>query len=159
MKHFLILALFSLGSWSNSIAQNVSYDAVQLSNVLIEKSWKATEVAIPTLLLGVKAQLEKGGATKESSRVLVEELQKSFTKENFGRGFAKVLSEKFSAEELRQISEFLASPVGKKYFELFGSEEQGLKVIEFILKSACDASKEKLSFFDRGSINSVCRGF
>ena len=158
MKRYLVLLLTLFGLLGISVAQNVSYDAVQLSNLLMDRNWKNFENLIPIMLPGLKEQFEKGGATKDASRVFVEEFQNNLTKDKIGRAYASILSEKFNQSELRQLLEFQLSPLGSKAQELTNSQEFGINLVKGAAKSACDASREKLKVLDRESINSVCRG-
>jgi hypothetical protein len=158
MKRILAICGFWLLVGS-AFSQPVTYDAVKFTDLVIESSWKTVESVVPVLLAGVKTQLETGGATKEAAKVLTEELQKSFTKENFARGYSKQLAEKFGAEEISALSAFYSSSVGKKFLEFSSSDDQNQKVVQYILKATCDSVKQKLGFFDRGSINSTCGKF
>jgi hypothetical protein len=152
---FFIAALLSMNVW----AQTANYDAFRLSEKLIEQNWSTVQSILPLLMSGLKTQLESSGATKDAAKTLTEELQNNFTKESYGRGLSKELSERFTVEEMKQLSDYLASPVAKKFAEFSNSQEQQQKILNSIIKSTCESTKQKLGFFDRGSINSVCGKF
>jgi hypothetical protein len=143
----------------NVSAQTANYDAFRLSEKIIEQNWSTVQSVLPLLMSGLKTQLESSGATKDAAKTLTEELLNNFTKESYGRGLSKELSERFTVEEMKQLSDYLSSPVVKKYTEFSTSQEQQQKILNSIFKSTCESTKKKLGFFDSGSINSVCGKF
>ena len=158
MKKLLTFLCWVVASTS-AVSQTVTYEAVRLTDQLIEGSWKTVEVAVPTMLAGLKAQLESSGASKEASKTLTEELQRNFTKVNFARGLASQISEKFTVDEVVRLSEFYSSPLGQKLLKFNTSEDVALQSVQYIFKLSCDSAKQKIGFFDRGTINSACGKF
>ena len=154
-----ILAVFCLFSFSTVGMAQVSYEAVRFTDQVIEGSWKNVETVIPAILAGLKTQLETSGASKEASKALTDELQRNFTKENLARGYSKQVFEKFTADEIAKLSEFYSSAVGQKFLKFGTSEEANTQSVQYIMKTSCDSVKQKLGFFDRGTINSVCGKF
>jgi hypothetical protein len=152
-----LVCLFAVSS--AALSQTLNYEAVRLTDQLIEGSWKSVEVVVPAILAGMKVQLETGGASKEASKTFTEELQRNFTKDNFARGYSKQVSEKFSVDEIVKLSEFYSSPLGQKLLKFSTSEDVGAQSVQLIIKASCDSVKQKLGFFDRGTINSVCGKF
>ena len=158
MKRLVALLCLIAGS-TTAFSQTVTYEAVRLTDQLIEGSWKNVERTVPTMLAGLGVQLEGAGASKEASKALTEELQRNFTKDNFAKGYSKQLSDRFSTEAVVKLTEFYASPLGQKFLKFSSSEEAGIQSVQLIIKSSCDTVKQKLGFFDRGTINSVCGKF
>jgi hypothetical protein len=155
----LIFIIFFLSILSPKIfAQNVSYDSVQLANLLVERQWSSLDQIVKLMEPGLTKELEKSGATIDASRILIEEMYKNFNKNNVGRGFAKFISDEFTPSEVKQLLEFWQSPVAEKYMKLVSSEKQAAAIVSFVMKEACASANNKLSFFDRGSINQSCRG-
>ena len=154
-----ILFILTAGLFAGFVNAQATFDSIKLTDQLIENSWKGIEVSIPVLILGLKSQLETNGVRKEAARVFVEELQRNFTKDNFSRSYSKQIAEAFTVDEIQRLSEFHASPLALKFSKFTQSEAQGQALIQGMLKITCESSKQKLGYFDRNSISSICEKF
>ena len=158
MKKFFLTLMFLLVFACRANAQNVSFESVQLATHMVEQNWSQVENMFRLIEPGLRAELEKGSATKDAAKTFSEEFFKNITKENIAKSFAEILRQEFTDQEIAQINSFATSPIGKKYTQLFNDPKQSERLVKPALRAACDASSKKLGFFDRGSLNSMCRG-
>ena len=158
MKKMIFISLIALFFAPITRAQGYSFESVQLATFMVEKNWKQAESTLKLMSAGLREQAEKGGATKEAARVLLDEFSKNFTKDVFAKQYAQILTKEMTPQEIIQIYTFVTSPAGSKFAEIFTDEKQGIVLVTPAMRAACEASNKKLSFFDRGSLNSFCRG-
>ncbi len=158
MKKTIFISLIALLFAQTTRAQSFSFESVQLATFMVEKNWKQAESTLKLMSSGLREQVEKGGASKEAARVLLDEFSKNFTKDLFAKQYAQILTKEMTPQEISQIYTFVTSPAGSKFAEIFTDEKQGITLITPAMKAACEASNKKLSFFDRGSLNTLCGG-
>jgi hypothetical protein len=157
-KFFLIIFAFWMHV-SPALAQNVSYDAARLANIVVEQSWPQFQQLLDTMKGGMISNLEKSGATKDASKVLTDEVLRGMNKSNLGRGYAQIITSEFTELETKQLLEFWSSPLAEKYNRVFISDKNLRGVMHVVMRDACNSANAQLSSVDRGSINSVCREF
>ena len=159
MKSFLKI-LASLLFTSCAFAQSVSYDAVKTAESWVNSSWEEEMgKAWSAMSLEMERQFKENGVSDQASKIWVEELRRSFTKENFSRALAPALTEKFNPDELKELNTFIQSNLGKKYLRLNKDLSSDPRFIAPFLKQSCDATKSRLGLFNRGNIDRVCGNF
>ena len=141
-------------------AQNVSYDAVKFAETWVNSSWEeGMGKAWPSISLQMETQFKENGVSDQATKIWMEEFRRSFTKENFSRALAPALTEKFSPDELKELSTFIGSNLGKKYLQLNSTLSTDPRFIALFLKQTCDATKSRLALNSRGNIDRVCGNF
>jgi hypothetical protein len=143
----------------SGLAQNVPFEAVRIADALGESGWQSVEQALPVLISGLQNQLKTEGATEKASTVLSTEIRRSLTRDNVVRAIAQGLTDKFSEAELKELSAFLQSKLGRRYLQFIKDSASDQKYLAPILKQACDAATSQLDLFERGSINGTCGRF
>jgi hypothetical protein len=159
MKKQLLIYILALFLVPHVKAQGFSFESVQLATILIEQNWKTVESSMGLMSAGLRDNLEKNGATKEAARVFMDDFGKGLNKDSFTKAYAEILNKEMNPQEIAQVYAFVNSPVGKKFYQLFSDDKQGIALLAPVIKSACESSSKKLGFFDRGSLNSLCRNF
>lgn len=150
--------IYGLMSGSSANAQKVSFDSVKIAEIVTEATWEQFAKTIPTLTSSLETNLKSQNATAVAAQVFVEELRRALTKDNFSRAFALLLAVKLSADEQRELLNFLTSSTGKKYIRLASTNEVGLEFITPMARQACIAASARLGSSDQSSLRALCAG-
>lgn len=138
-------------------SQAVTFDSVKIAETLIAANWAQFEVVLPVMFTSLETDLKSGGATEKASKIFADEMRKLMSREGVTRAYSQLIAAKLNADEQRDTLTFLNSAAGLKYLAL--TKQSAAE--EFILpmvKQACAGANPQLGFFDRGSLNRMCRG-
>lgn len=158
MKTLLAIACcFCLGNPAH--AQNTSFDAVKISELVISNSWENVSTALVALFQKLESDLVAKGTPERAAKVLAEEARRSLTQDNMSRATAQLISEKMTPEEQKETLAFLQSNSGRKFLILSKPDDTDRRFVASMLKQACDAANRQLNDAERGSIKGACSPF
>ena len=138
-------------------SQAVTFDSVKIAETLIAANWVQLEGILPVIFTSLETDLKSGGATEKASKIFTDEIRKLMSREGVTRAYSQLIAAKLNADEQRETLTFMNSTAGQKYLALSkqsASEEFLLPMV----KQACAGANPQLGFFDRGSLNRMCRG-
>lgn len=144
MLRHLLFTLFVCGNLMiHAGAQGVRPDASRLAEIAMNDSWEALQPLLDTSLenLEQKARAVKG--PNPTIRIFIDELKKSFSKENFIQTIAAVFSEQMTEAELKEALAFTTSPTGRKFVALSKSMSDGKYMAPFVIE-ACNRTRARL---------------
>lgn len=136
-------------------AQNVTFDAVKISELVVAKTWPQVEAVMPVLMSQLDQTMKSNGATEQATRVALEELRSAFNRDGMARVFAALITSQMSTEEQQETLRFLLSTAGNKYLQLSqksGAAEYGMPLIN----ATCAKIRPRLSAGDLRSLAPFC---
>jgi len=151
--------------FSPSYAQATRSDAIgQLAQIFADQQ-KQFEARSPALTSEfIVSNLIRGGATNQAAATYAKKYQKNNNKDNLARGFAVLIKNGMSNDEIQQSLQFFNSSAGKKFAELVindkNPDNELLKHV-LIFGLTCKDARAELNSFDQefGKDNQHCRGF
>lgn len=156
---FILVGAVALLSASLTYSQNIKYEAFKLVEMGMSSSWDSAKPAIDAMFDGFALKLKDDRANEKANQIVFEELRRAFTRDNFSKIAAEALSENMTEAELREVLAFWQSPVGVKYLKAT-ENMMSTKATAKLLAEACNAAKNRLSFFERpGSAWEDCRKY
>lgn len=150
-----IIAAFSI----NVNAQNVTYEAVQIAQVTMERSWRTMEETMPMLYGQIETHFQKDGLSAGGASIFSDELKKLLNKDSFTRLFAQTISNRLSVDEQRQTLSFLLTPAGIKFQESMNETDDSRKLLLPMFKQACAAATTRAAGADRQFFQTNCSKF
>lgn len=154
MKHLFVIGCLLITTAAHS--QNVSFDAVKISEALTSATWEQIEQIIPALMLKLEKDMMSSGATDQASKVYAEELRRTFTRDNLTRIWAQMVSSRLTVEEQQEVLGFLQSSSGQKFLALSQESKLNVKYTLPLLKQSCSSANSRLDSSDRLSLQKVC---
>ena len=155
MKRAIATALFAAVS-GYAGAQNVSYEAMRLADLITESTWEATAQTIPLILAGAENQLRTASISEKAAKIFVAELRKTANRENITKALALTLSAKFSAQEAKDLAVFMQSELGRKYLDMSKDLATTSAYFMPIVKQACVSTVQQLSDSERQTTARIC---
>ena len=158
MKSILTAFFFSLVS-GLAPAQNVSYEAVRVADMLTDSGWQNLEQTLPALISAMEARLRVDGATEKAARVFGAEVKKSMNRDAVAKAMAVAITKRMSSEEVKELAAFLQSGAGSKYLQMQKDILADASLVAPMLRQACEASARQLNDVERGTISATCSKF
>jgi hypothetical protein len=137
-------------------AQQVAFESVRIAETLADSALPELEKAIPVLISGLESQLKAGGLQERTARLFGEELRRALNRDNLARVLSQSLSEKLTADEMRQLNTFLLTSTGQKYLQL-NRESTSAKHWRPLVRQACEVVIPRSEAADRSKIADLCR--
>ena len=158
-KQFILVGAAALLSASLTYSQNIKYEAFKLSEIIVSTNWDKAKPGIDAMFDGFALKLKDDRANEKANQVVLEEMRRAFSRDNFSKMVAEGLSENMTEAELREVLAFWQSPVGIKY-QNANANLLSAKAIAKLLAETCNAAKSRLSFIEqRGPAWEDCRRY
>lgn len=157
MKIRTTLAAIAAACSMNAHAQNVTYEAVQIAQISMERNWKVMDQQImPMVYRQVETNFQKGGLSAGGASIVSEELRSRMNKDNFTQLVAQSIANELTVEEQQQTLSFLRSPAGAKFQQAMGDTENTTKLLLPIFNQTCTAAMARLAEKDKPILKNFC---
>lgn len=113
MKKFILMAVAVIATQS-AVAQNVSFEAYKIADIFMNSSGQTVIMTMGMVAQKLEAEFVQKGVSTDAAQRFGREL-KGLTQTDYGKAYAALISEHYSADEQRTLLSFLESDLGKKY--------------------------------------------
>lgn len=144
MFRHLLVTLFVCGNLMVPAgAQGIRPDALRLAEFAMNDSWDALKPMLDASLESLEQKARAVRGANPTTGIFIDELKKSFSKENFTQTIAAAFSEQMTEAELKEALAFTTSATGRKFVALSKSMGDGKYMGPFVL-DACNRTRARL---------------